>query len=155
MVEITRLAAVLLVSALVAPAQSVSSDWNQVKTIVPGAGIRVKTQAGTIRGRLQSVSDDGLVINSQNRQQMLAGQQILEVDVAKPSRRRHNVLIGLGVGAAAGAGLTLGATTGCSGTSCNLARGVLTAIGAVFVGGVGAIIGAVIPTGGWQGVYRR
>jgi hypothetical protein len=119
--------------------------------------VRVSVHSRTIRGQVQNVNDDTLTVNSGKGQEMFARQDVARVSVKKRGHRGRNVLIGLAVGA--GAGAAIGAatnTTGCKG-SCifQLSKGEAAGLGAVVLGGIGALVGAAIPTGGWQDVYNK
>jgi hypothetical protein len=72
------------------------------------------------------------------------------------SHRGRNSLIGLAGGAAIGAIIGAAAHQDCTGWCIfNTSRGGDAAAGAIVVGGIGAIVGALIPTRSWLEVYRR
>ncbi len=125
-----------------------------MKALAPGIEVRV-TAARNVRGTLQSVADDSLVVNSGKGLETIARREVSRVSVRQRGRRKGNVLIGTAVGA--GVGLLIGATVGqalCIFCSSAGPRVGLIALGAGGFAGIGALIGAVIPTGGWRDVYK-
>jgi len=87
---------------------------------------------------------------------MFPQQEAKRVLLRGDSHRGRNSLIGLGGGAAIGA--IIGAAThhDCTGWCIfDSSRGVDAAAGAIVVGGIGAIVGALIPTRSWLEVYRQ
>jgi len=155
---LTLLAACL--SAGVASAQDLKgqfTSWDNLKTLRPGQEIRVVlNDAKSYQGGLQSLSDDGITFRQATGDQTLARQDILRVSSKAQKHRGRNALLGAAVGA--GAGLGIGAAAdhrSCTGGSfgpCfpNLGKEVLTPLGAL----AGAVVGAVMPAGGWHEVYR-
>jgi hypothetical protein len=148
---------VLLVALVPLAAQN--NNWANVQGVTVGAEVRVRTGSKTVRGQLQSVTADLLVLNVKNSQQMITRQEATRVSVKKKNHRLRNTLLGLGIGA--GAGLVIGAATDANckpllpgGGSCflgnNIGKEIFTPLGAA----VGLIVGAVIPSGGWRDVYR-
>jgi len=155
MSKLARSIAVLLVFAIAAAAQSPLQDWNVVKALAPGTDVRVLA-ARTVRVTVQSANDDSLIVHSGKGLETIARQDIARVSVRKRGHRGRNALIGLAAGA--GAGAVIGAATDhtCTGWCIfQVSKGTAAGILAVVFGGVGAAIGAVIPTGGWLEVYRR
>ena len=147
------LIACMLLLALELAAQSQS--WSNVKALSPGTEIRISgPRPSAVRGTLLSVTDDSLMLNSSAGQEMFTRQQVNRVSSKKQGHRARNALIGLGVGA--GTGLVVGAVGDqqCS-PSCflgnNIGKAVFTPLGAI----LGALVGAVIPTGGWRDVYKQ
>jgi hypothetical protein len=106
------------------------------------------------RGKFISADDESLVMTTANGDRRLARATVSRVSVKKPGHRLRNLLIGLGIGAAAG--LTLGAVADarCTGNCIEgkrpLGKEAGTPLGAL----IGAIIGIALPTGGWREVYR-
>lgn len=131
-----------------------SLGWDNLKQLTPGQETRVVlNDARSYQGKLQSVSDDALVIHSENGDQTFTRESVARVSIKRGRHRTRNVLLGTAIGA--GAGLGLGAaidrcgsnTVGCTGNKGK-------AIVAPLFGLVGASVGALISRGGgWQDVY--
>jgi hypothetical protein len=140
------------VAALVA--QSPAGNWSNARAVAPGTEVRVEvTGQGATRGRLESVTDDSVVLTTAQSQQTFARQQIVKISQRKEGHRVRNALIGAGIGAGAGLGVGLAAgrcTQFCI-VSPGVIRGTLAAAGAV----LGAIVGVALPTGGWKEVYKK
>jgi hypothetical protein len=147
-----RLMALLLSLALSAAAQ----DWTAVKALGTGTSVRVSAGSRTVSGQLQGVTDDSLAIDSGKTQSTFKRQEVTRVAVKKQAHRGRNTLIGLGVGAAAGAAAGAAYAAPCTGW-CLLqpTRAQGAGIGAGVLGLVGAVVGALIPTGGWHEVYKQ
>lgn len=129
-----------------------NGDWANLKQLLPGEQMKVILNNGkSHKGVLRSVSDDAVTIGNGESYQR---QDVRRVLLRKPSHRGRNALIGLGIGAAAGLGTGAAVDSDCSKTSfmCtgNLGKAVLTPL----FGGIGAGIGALLPTGGWREMYR-
>ena len=127
--------------------------WNNVKTVAPGTEIRVAgPKPSPVVGTLASATDDSVVVTSRTGQETYARQQITRVSIKKSGHRARNTLIGLGVGAGAGLAVGVGTDQSCS-PHCflgnNLGKVIFTPLGAA----VGALVGFVIPTGGWKEIY--
>ncbi len=130
--------------------------WDNVTAISPGTEIRISgPRPGALRGTLQSVTGDSLVLNSSAGQETFTRQQVTRVSIKKQGHRKRNMLIGLGVGAGAGLGVGAGSDHSCAPNGCffgnNFAKEVFTPLGA----GVGALVGALISSGGWRDVYKQ
>jgi len=141
--------------------QPANASWENLKALKPGQEIRVVlNNVKSYQGEFQALSDDGISLRQAAGEQTLARRDILRVSSKAQKHRARNALIGAAVGA--GAGLGIGAAADHSASSCggktpcwgpffpNLGKEVLTPVGAL----AGAVVGAVIPTGGWQDVYR-
>ena len=139
---------VLVASTLVAQ----SADWNVVKSLAPGTQIRIEIGPGKLRGQLRSVSDDAIVLSSNAGEETAMRSQVKRVAVKKVSHRKRHVLIGLGIGAGAGAVLTIAASA-CHGFGCIGAVAFEVAAPLTF-GAMGALVGALIPAGGWREIYN-
>jgi hypothetical protein len=139
--------------------QAARASWDNLKSLTQGQEIRVVlNDAKSYQGEFRSWSDDGITLRQAAGAQTIARQDILRVSSGAQKHRMRNALIGAAVGA--GAGLAIGAAgdhNSCSTKSgvfgpCfpNLGKEVFTPLGAL----AGAVVGAVIPTGGWHDVYR-
>jgi hypothetical protein len=129
--------------------------WNSVKAVAPGAPVRVAgPRPGTIQGVLQSVTDDSLVLNAGAGLETFSITQIKRISVKERGHRGRNALVGLGIGA--GIGLVLGAVGDANcGTDCTVPKHFgIEALPPLF-GGVGALVGAIVPSGGWREIYKQ
>jgi hypothetical protein len=142
--------------AATALAQSNATDWNTVKALATGADVRLTTGFRTVHGQVLRVSDGNIVLALGKGQEMFSQQEVLRVRLRGDSHRGRNSLIGLGGGAAIGAIIGAAAHQDCTGFCIfYTSRGTDTAAGAVVGGGLGAIIGALIPTRSWLEIYRK
>jgi len=153
MLKLLRATAVLLIFALTAPAQSPSQGWNNVKALTAGTEVRINLNSRTVEGKMQSATDDSLAISSDRGQEEFARREVVRVSLRRKSHRARNALIGLGVGAGIGAGI--GAATSCSHCISPISEGGVIGIAAAALGALGAIVGALIPSGGWREIFRR
>lgn len=131
-------------------------SWDHVASLPPGTEIRIAgPRPAIIRGTLRSVTGDSLGLNSSAGQETFTRQQVTHLSIKKPGHRKLNILIGLGVGAGAGLGIGVGSDRSCAPNGClfgkNFAKEVFTPLGA----GVGALVGALIPSGGWREIYKQ
>jgi len=126
-------------------------NWDRVKQLSPGQEVLVvQNSSQTFQGRLQSVSDDSIVIRLTAGEQTLAKDNILRVSSRRASHRWRNLALGAGAGFGAGAGIGAAA-----GNPHGILRRDATAAGGAVIGLVGgAVVGAALPTGGWREVYR-
>jgi hypothetical protein len=132
-----------------APAQIKEASWARLKGLTPGQNIQIvdassKKHAGTFL----SVSDTSIAYNERAGQHSIDKQDVRSVRLME-THHGHNTLVGLAVGAGAGAvtGAGIGAATykGCTQQSFCLdfiSRGEQTGIGAVAGLAGGAVIGA-------------
>jgi hypothetical protein len=143
--------------------QAANASWGNLKTLRPGQEIRVVlNDVKSYQGEFQALSDDGITLRQAAGEQTLARQDILRVSSKAQKHRWRNALIGTAVGAGAGLGIGAAADHSSNNSKCggtgfcfggmfpNLGKEVLTPVGAL----AGAVVGAVMPTGGWHDVYR-
>jgi hypothetical protein len=137
-------------------AQSNATDWNSVKGLATGADVRITAGSRTVHGKVIRVSDEDIVLALGKSQEMFPRQDVLRVQLRGDSHRGRNSLIGLAGGATIGAIIGAAAHQDCTGWCIfNTSRGADTAAGAIVVGGIGAIVGALIPTRSWLEIYRK
>jgi hypothetical protein len=132
------------------------ADWSNVTALARAAEVRVELPGSRfVRGGVLNVTEDSLAVNSASGQETFTRQQVLRVSVRKPSKHGQHALAGLAIGAVAGAGIGLVAEAGC--TSFCGGGLAAAAVGVVALGtaGIGAVIGALVPSGGWREVYRQ
>jgi hypothetical protein len=133
-----------------------SNDWALVQQLAPGQKVKVVRADGkSFEGAVQSVTDDAIRIGSGLS---VPKQEIQRVLLKSPGRHGRNALIGLGVGA--GVGVGFGAATGCdvhnTNSWCFFSRREVMAVAAPLFGGLGAGIGALVPSGRrWREIYRN
>lgn len=150
-----RLPALLLFFTLAAAAQSPVHDWASVKGLAAGTSVRVSIGSRTVSGQLQNSTDDSLGVNSGKGPETFARQDVTRVAVKKQSHRGRNTLIGLGAGAGLGAVVGAASYSPCTGLCIlHTTRAEDAGAGAAALGLVGAVIGALIPTGGWHEIYK-
>ena len=125
------------------------TDWSNLRPLVQGEEIRVVLNDGkSFRARFETFSEEAMVVSVATGREALARKDVLRVSTQGTPHVRWNIAIGMVVGAAAGAGAV--ALT-CRHTDCT---GPVVGIGALFGIPVGALVGGVMPTGGWHDVYR-
>ncbi|MFQ5663782.1 MAG: hypothetical protein ACE5HL_08120 [Terriglobia bacterium] len=116
------------------PAETRRNDWNRLQNLPAGTELRVSLErARVFKGKLVSVTDDALTLRATwEGRKTLSASQIVRIHRLHRDSVLDGTLIGLGVGAAAGA--ILGAAP---------EPGELTRVGAaLFLGVIGAGIGA-------------
>lgn len=144
----TAFAAVLVSFSSISIAQT--SEWAIVKQMAPGKKVQVETADGkSYVGKAKAVSDDELRIG---RSELIQRRDVQRVRLWSSGHHGRNALIGLGVGAGVGVGFGVGA---CGGKDAWFSRGQCSAVSAPLFGGLGAAIGALIPSRGkWQDLYQ-
>ena len=149
-------AAFLFVFAFAAAAQSPAQNWNDVKALAAGTSVRISLGSRAVSGQVQGVTDDSLAVESGKGQEMFARQEVRRVSVKKTGQRGRNTLIGLSAGAAIGVVVGVASHKDCTGFCLwYTTRGQDAGIGAVVFGGLGAAVGALLPTGGWREIYKQ
>jgi hypothetical protein len=146
-----RIAAALLLLAATVAAQTNASSWNTVKALAAGSDVRIQNGARTVRGKIEGVTDETIVVNSGKGQETFKQQDVMRVSLKKNGHRMRNALIGLGVGAGVGVGVGAAADANCTCFGGNFAKAIFTPLGAV----AGVLVGALIPTGGWREIYKN
>jgi hypothetical protein len=141
--------------SVVSPAAAQTDSWETIQALPRGTNVQLLLTAGeSLRGQLESVSEEAAVLTLKRGQRMLERQHIARISVKKPSHRGRNALIGaaIGGGTGLGVGASVAAAQGASPTDSwrgwNLLN-ILGPAGAI----LGLAVGAVIPTGGWRVVY--
>lgn len=126
-----------------------TSEWAIVKQLAPGKKVQVETADGRSHvGKVKTVTDDELRIG---RDELLQQREVQRVRLWSSGHHGRNALIGLGVGAGVGVGFGVGS---CGGKDAWFTRGQCAAVSAPLFGGLGAAIGALVPSGGkWQDLY--
>lgn len=142
----------LLLTTLLAPhvySKDSLGDWSRVAALSPGVNIHVVHHGlKQDQGRLVASTPDGLEINTPSGNLQLAKADVRRISVTRKSRK-NRTLIGLGLGAAAGAAtFAIGASSG----DIDIRRDLVTGAGAAVGAAAGAAIGAA--TAGPETIYR-
>jgi hypothetical protein len=126
------------------------TNWDNLKQLAPNEQIRIVLNAAkSYRGGFPSVSDEVIVVRLATGEKTFSRESVLRVSTRGPSHAGRKALIGTGIGAAVGAATIAGI---CQTSSC---KGPVEAIVGVTIGApLGALVGFVMPTGGWHDVYR-
>jgi hypothetical protein len=112
---------------------------------------RVVLVRGTsVRGFSQAAAADSLTLRTRNGQEQFSRAEIKSVQLKGKGHHGRNALIGLGVGAAAGLAIGASADRASAGDFANLGKAVFTPLGGI----IGAVVGVLIPSGGWREIYR-
>jgi hypothetical protein len=143
----------LLVSSSLCGAQNPA--WNNLKQLSPGQQVRVVVNSKkSFKGQFQSTTDDAIIIRSNGADQTLSRSSVQKVSSRRAGHRGRHALIGAAIGAGAGLGTGAAIDNDCSPNSIvctgNKGKAILTPV----FGLLGAGIGALLPAGGWQEVYR-
>jgi hypothetical protein len=141
---------VLTMASPLRAAERVEADWESLNQLTSGQKIRVVLSGNkAYQGEFQSINDQSILIREATGEETFSRASILRVSSKGRSHRTRNILIGAAVGAAAGLGI--GAATDKPGSFFpNIGKEIVTPIGAI----VGALVGLVIPSGGWHDIYR-
>ena len=132
------------------PDLSHGRNWNNLTVLSPGTEVRLELSGSHfLQGSVHSVTDDSLAVDSASGQETFTRQQVMRASVRKQSNRGRNALIGLGVGGGVGLGFVIAPHSSSSSICCSAGATV------AFDAAVGAIIGALVPTGGWREIYRQ
>ena len=128
-------------------AKSPQANWENLKQLAPGQQIRiVLNDAKSYEAKFQSVTDDGIVVRLATGEQTFPRQSVLRVSTKHRSHRGRNALIGAGAGVATALAVDAAACPDCTtGTWAGDAAGC---------GLLGALVGALVPTGRWHDLYR-
>ena len=132
-----------------------NTAWGTLKQVTPGQQVQVVlSDKKSHKGEFQSVSDEAIIIHAKSGDQTLSRQNIQRVSSRRPGHRGRHALIGAAIGAGAGLGTGAAIDNDCSPQSIvctgNKGKAILTPV----FGLIGAGIGALLPSGGWQEVYR-
>jgi hypothetical protein len=140
---------VLLMALPLHTAGRVEAHWESLNQLTSGQRIRVVLSGNkSYQGEFQRIDDQSIVIHEATGEEAFTRASILRVSSKARSHRTRNTLIGAAVGAAAGLGV--GAATDKPGIFPNAGKEIFTPMGAI----VGALVGLIIPSGGWHDIYR-
>ncbi|HKW33994.1 MAG TPA: hypothetical protein VJN92_13375, partial [Candidatus Acidoferrum sp.] len=129
--------------------------WDSLKQLTNGQKIRVVlNDTKSYKGEFRSISDEAILIHTRGADQSVLRQSIKQVYSKRPGHRGRHALIGAAIGAGAGLGTGAAIDADCSPQSIvctgNKGKAILTPL----FGLLGAAIGAALPAGNWQEVYR-
>jgi hypothetical protein len=128
------------------------SDWGAVKQLSQGQQIQIMlNDAKSYSGEFRSATDDAISVHMSTGDQTFNRPSIRRISSKGRGHRGRNALIGAAIGA--GAGLGIGAAM-CPANSIGCTGNQGKAIGAPLFALVGAAVGAVLPSGRWQAIYR-
>ncbi len=123
-----------------------TANWDNLKALAPGDDVRVVlNDKKSYRGKFQSLTDNGIVVRVEKNDQSFERTNILRVTAKGQSHRLRNAL----VGAVLAAGVTA-----VVGAASQEQQAYVLALGVPGMAASGAVVGAVIPSGGWHDVYR-
>ena len=135
----------VLALALAVPSTAQSSHatggWAAVQSLAPGTKIVVRTKDGDkLSGRFESAADVGLNFTHDGKRVTLTRDSVSRVQLDKGTSHLKGALIGLAIGAGAGAA-TGGIIVSKGDFNNEIMVGGLTALGAGFGTGIGAALG--------------
>ena len=143
----------LLFSSLLCSAENPA--WNNLKQLSPGQQVRILINSNkSFKGQFQSVTDEAVIIHANGADKTLSRSSVQEVASRRPGHRGRHALIGAAIGAGAGLGFGAAIDNNCSSQSIVCTGNKGKAILAPVFGLIGAGVGALLPAGGWQEVYR-
>lgn len=129
--------------------------WNNLKQLSPSQQVRVVVNSNkTVKGQFQSSTDDAIIIRSKGADQTLSRNSVQQVSSRRAGHRGRHAIIGAAIGAGAGLGTGAAIDNDCSRNSIVCTGNKGKAILAPVFGLLGAAIGALLPAGGWQEIYR-
>ena len=133
-------------SASAQAAQPKASGWERVQALAPGSTVYVQAKGHSDKCKVTSSDSDSLKCVGSDPTKVIAYQKS-EIKKISMSHRGRSALIGLAVGAGVGAGVGYGVgksqNTNGSLNFNGLLTGAATAIFAVGLGIIGAIVGAL------------
>lgn len=141
----TLAALMLIIAPRTIPAQSVLDSWENLRQLEAGQQISVvDARMKAVEGRFTAYSDDAIMLRVGSEQVSVGRAEVASVKRRERSHRGRNALLGLAIGAGAGAlaGVIRGATYHEEGET-GVFMLVYTPIGA----GIGAAAGALVPAG--------
>lgn len=145
---------VLLINSPLCGAEN--PEWNNLKQLSPGQQVRVQLNDSKFsKGRFQSVSDDAIIVRAKGADKTFHRSDVQLVSLRRSGHRVRHALIGAAIGAGAGLGTGAAIDNDCTRQSIvctgNKGKAILTPAFAV----IGAGIGALLPAGSWQELYRQ
>jgi hypothetical protein len=144
-----RCAVVTLLVASLMPlrAQSPEGNWDNLQRIKPDQEVEIVTNdAKAYRGTLRSLQVESIIVRLVSGDHAFERANILRVAYKPKGRRSHHVKVGTAIGAGFGV-VNAFFSDGCQSGGCRFAGVGISAL-------LGAAIGAALPAGGWEVLYR-
>ena len=144
-------ALVLLIA--VTPASAAEGDAPLQQSLTPGMRVRIlapEVSPHKVIGTVQRVSEDSVTLDVPGRNEPISvlREKIARLDVSEgPRSRGVDSAIGAGIGAAVGAAGCAAGNGGGQNDVVRISTGAVAAFCALLGGGLGALIGAVVPPG--------
>jgi hypothetical protein len=143
--------AILLTSLLLSPvtvtAQAGINDWSRLNSFASGSKLSARLRNGkTVDGSLSSVSDTGLTLMVKNTATEIKRDDVLTVHEVTRKSAKAATLIGMGLGA--GAGAIFGAVAASKSDGFENLDNIATAVTTVLGAGAGAVGGFLIGRSG-------
>jgi hypothetical protein len=133
------------------PAEPGISDWNNLQQLRVGDKVEVvRTDLSKLKGTFLSFSDEAISLRVGKDEVGVQRPKVFRVSAREHSKRLRNTLIGLGIGAAAGAVVGAAAVAGKPRQAGE--RRLSMVIGTLMGSGAGAAVGVAIPA--FQTIYR-
>ena len=146
---ITIILCLLFLSPVTLMAQTALSDWSRLNSVASGSKLSVKLKDGkTVKGSLRSVSDTGLSLTVNKTERELRRNEILTVHEITPKSVKKTTLIGLAVGAGAGAAVGIAGDASNNDDGFEKLDNTIAAGVTVLGAGVGALTGFLIGRSG-------
>ena len=104
--SVAVLLAVVLMLSVPLQAQTATNDWSRISSVASGSKLKVKLKSGkTVEGSLNSVSESSISLANKNTTQDIKRDDVRTVHHVVKKSARTPTLIGMAVGAGAGAAL--------------------------------------------------
>ncbi|HVP09573.1 MAG TPA: hypothetical protein VMV94_00100 [Phycisphaerae bacterium] len=148
------LLAVVLGLYLMQGASGAVDDWTRTASIAPGSLVAVDTlTGGESRGTLRSAGVGSLRLVANGRELEIQRAEVVRIRVYMPSRRLSHVLIGAGLGAAAGILAGFATCPSCAGDPTSEEAHQRLGLGGLIGAGIGAGVGLL--SSPYKTVYER
>ena len=115
--RVAVLLAVVLVLSVPLQAQTAINDWSRISSVAPGSKLKIKLKSGkTVEGNLNSVSESSISLATKNASQDIKREDVQTAHRVVKKSALPATMIGMAVGAGAGAALgVIGSTSDDSG----------------------------------------
>ena len=131
-------------------AQIAQDSWDNLRQLQAGQKIEVvDMKMKSVKGTFVSLTDDTISLQAKKKETSLAREDVFRVSVRGQSHRVRNTLIGLALGVGVGVAIPAASAAAHNDPDYGVIGLATLPVGA----GVGALVGAAIPTGE-QTIYR-